>query len=34
MTSFAGLKAKVYSCLVDKEENENECIKKIKLLTN
>jgi len=30
MTSFAGLKAKAYSCLVDKEGNENECIKKIK----
>jgi len=28
ITSFAGLKAKAYSCLVDKEGNENECIKK------
>jgi len=34
MTSFAGLKAKAYSCLVDKEGNENEYIKKLKELRN
>jgi len=34
MTSFAGLKAKAYSCLVDEEGNENEYIKKLKELRN